>query len=70
MTTQTITLKIDGMTCSGCVKSVTNALNQVQGVSQVNVSLEQNNAVISFDESQTNEIALKQAIEDAGYDVN
>jgi len=39
MTTQTITLSIEGMTCGGCVKSVTNALNQVAGVQAVDVSL-------------------------------
>lgn len=69
MTTQTITLNIDGMTCGGCVKSVINALNQVAGVQLANVSLENNNATINFDDSQTGEIALKEAIEDAGFDV-
>lgn len=69
MTTQTITFNIDGMTCGGCVKSVTNALNQITGVSQANVSLENKNAVISFDDNQTNEPALKEAIENAGFDV-
>ena len=58
------------MTCGGCVKSVTNALNQVTGVQQADVSLEQNNAVINFDDSQTNETALKQAIEDAGFEAS
>lgn len=69
MTTQTITLNIDGMTCGGCVKSVSNALNQVAGVQLANVSLENNNATINFDDSQTDENQLKEAIEDAGFDV-
>lgn len=70
MTTQTLTLHINGMTCGGCVKSVTNALNQVAGVEQATVSLEQKNAVITFDDSQTTANDLKNAIEDAGFDVN
>ena len=45
-------------------------LNQVTGVQQADVSLEQNNAVINFDDSQTNETALKQAIEDAGFEAS
>lgn len=69
MTTQTITLNIEGMTCGGCVKSVTNALNQVAGVQSVDVSLDDKNAKISFDDSQTQERNLKEAIEDAGFDV-
>lgn len=69
MTTQTITLTIAGMTCGGCVKSISNALNQITGVQQAHVSLEQNNATITFDDTRTDERALKQAIEDAGFDI-
>lgn len=67
MTTQTFA--IHGMTCGGCVKSVQNALAQIDGVNSVHVSLEQNNAVIEFDDSKTNAQALAEAIEDAGFDV-
>lgn len=67
MTTQTFA--ISGMTCGGCVKSVQNALAQIEGVNSVHVSLEQHNAVIEFDESKTNTQALAEAIEDAGFDV-
>ena len=70
MATETRVINVEGMTCGGCVKSVTNALNQVTGVQQADVSLEQNNAVINFDDSQTNETALKQAIEDAGFEAS
>lgn len=68
MTTQT-TLNINGMTCGGCVNSVTNALKQIDGVNNVQVSLADKNAVIDFDDSKTNVDSLKQAVEDAGYDV-
>lgn len=70
ITTQTITLNIDGMTCGGCVKSVSNALKQVDGVTQADVSLEQNNAKISFDDSQTSVADLTQAVEDAGFEAS
>lgn len=63
------TLNIDGMTCGGCVKSVTNALNQVAGVQNADVSLENKSAKIDFDDRQTDLDTLKQAIEDAGFDV-
>lgn len=69
MTTQTITLNIEGMTCGGCVNSVTNALNQVTGVQSADVSLANNNATINFDDSQTDAQQLTEAIEDAGFDV-
>jgi copper chaperone len=66
---QTIQISIEGMTCGGCVKSVTGVLQKIDGVSSVNVSLEQKRADIQYDESKTSPAAFKQAIEDAGYDV-
>lgn len=65
----TITIDVQGMTCGGCVNSVTKALSRVDGVNNVDVSLEQNQATVTFDDSKTNADALKEAIEDAGYDV-
>jgi copper chaperone len=67
VTTATITVK--GMSCSGCVNAVTNALKAVNGVLEANVDLEGQSATVTFDESRTNVEALKQAVEDAGYDV-
>nr|WP_314552806.1 heavy-metal-associated domain-containing protein [uncultured Neisseria sp.] len=66
---QTVTLNIDGMTCGGCVKSVTRLLEGVEGVEKVEVSLENKNAVITFDESKIDADALIDAVEDGGYDV-
>ena len=65
---QTLTLKIDGMTCGGCVKSVTNVLQNLDGVEKAEVSLENADATISFDESKIQPAALIEAVEDAGFD--
>jgi copper chaperone len=40
----TTTIKISGMTCSGCVNSVTKALKGVEGVKEANVELEKGQA--------------------------
>ena len=64
-----VTLKVDGMTCGGCVKSVTKVLEPIAGVSSVNVTLQTGEAQIEFDPSQTNIAALRDAIEGAGFDV-
>ena len=61
---QTITLNIEGMTCGGCVKSVTSILEGVNGVDKAEVSLENKNAVVEFDPAQTNPAALIEAVED------
>lgn len=65
---QTVTLKVGGMTCGGCVKSVTRVLTGADGVQSADVSLENAQATVVFDEQVTNVDALIEAIEDAGYD--
>lgn len=66
MATATITVK--GMTCGGCVNSVTKALSGVQGVQEAKVDLEGEKATVTFDESKASVASLKEAVEDAGYD--
>ena len=69
MTMQTITLKIEGMTCGGCVASVTRVLKAVPGVADVKVQLAPGTAEVSYDPARAGVPALKAAIEDAGYAV-
>ncbi len=58
------------MTCDGCVNSVTKALKGVAGVQEANVDLAGAKATVTFDASKTNVAALKEAVEEAGYDVD
>ena len=64
----TITLNIDGMTCGGCVKSVTKVLNGLDGVRSATVNLENKNAQVEFDEGKIQIAQLVEAVEDAGFD--
>ena len=64
----TITLNIDGMTCGGCVKSVTKVLNDLDGVHSATVSLKNKNAQVEFDEGKIQMAQLVEAVEDAGFD--
>ena len=66
----TITLNIDGMTCGGCVKSVTKVLNDLDGVRSATVSLENKNAQVEFDEGKIQIAQLVEAVEDAGFDAS
>jgi copper chaperone len=62
-----IKLKIEGMTCNHCVKSVTEALAKVPGVEKVvEVSLAQKEAVVS---GHAQVAALVNAVADLGYEV-
>ena len=62
------TLNIKGMTCMGCVNSVTRVLKAMPGVNEANVTLEPSRATVQYDGAATNAAQLKQAVEDAGYD--
>lgn len=64
---ETIDLKIEGMTCGGCVKSVTRVLTGLAGVASADVSLEEGRARVTFDPGKAGIDALKQVIERAGY---
>ena len=64
----TVPLNIDGMTCGGCVKSVTKVLNGLDGVRSATVSLENKNAQVEFDEGKIQIAQLVEAVEDAGFD--
>ena len=65
--TQTVTLDVSHMTCVACPITVKKALEKVPGVSNVEVSYEKKEAVVTFDDSKTNTGALVKATTDAGY---
>ena len=65
---KTITIGVDGMTCSGCVASVKRVLEDIEGVSKADVSLENRRATVEYDERKVEQAQLRSAIEDAGYD--
>lgn len=65
----TTTLQISGMTCGGCVRSVTGVLSRLDGVTSADVSLEAGTAVVQYDEAKVSPAALASAVEDAGFDV-
>ena len=57
---------IEGMSCEHCVGHVKNALEGLEGVTSVEVSLENNYAIV---EATNSNEELKEAIEEEGYDV-
>ena len=64
---ENITINIKGMHCQGCVKTVSNALSNIKGVKAVIVSLENKNALISF-EGEINKEDLISAVNELGFE--
>ncbi len=66
---QTVTLGISGMTCGGCMKSVTRVLSALDGVAKADVSLEKRCAAVDYDPAKVGVERLKQAVIEAGYEI-
>jgi copper chaperone len=66
---QTEHLKVTGMTCGGCVTTVTRALKGMGGVGDVKVSLSGGDATVQYDERLPSPEKLKMTITAAGYGV-
>ncbi|SCY44157.1 copper chaperone [Nitrosospira sp. Nl5] len=66
---QTKVIKVNGMTCTGCVNSVKNVLEKIPGVDSADVSLEQKQVMIQYDAVTTDVNQFKNAIEDAGFEI-
>ncbi len=66
---ETVKMNVGGMTCQGCVASVTRVLRAVPGVEDAAVELKPGSATVTYDPAQTSPATLRRAIEDAGYDV-
>ena len=64
---ETVELKVEGMDCDGCVKSVTRMLSGVAGVQKVDVSLAEGRATVTYDPAKAKIPDMKRAVERAGY---
>ena len=63
----TTTLKVTGMTCGHCVRSVTDAIGALDGVQSTNVELKDGRATIVFDEARVSPRDIVSAVMDEGY---
>ena len=66
--TMTKVISIEGMMCNHCTGTVQKALEAVEGVKTVTVSLEQKNAAVELASDVADDVLAK-AVTDAGYEV-
>ncbi len=65
---KTVTLAIEGMTCSGCENTIQEAVTKIPGITGIKASHLDSTAVVSFDSTKTSVSAIGDAITEAGYD--
>ncbi|NXE77660.1 ATP7B ATPase, partial [Cochlearius cochlearius] len=66
----TVAVNIAGMTCQSCVQSIEGRISKVKGIVSIKVSLEQNNAVIKYLQSEISPEQICQEIQDMGFNAN
>lgn len=64
---QSITYTVPGMTCDHCKKAVSTELGSVAGVDEVDVNL--TTKVVTVSGEALDDVALRAAIQEAGYEV-
>ena len=68
MANQTRIIKIEGMTCGGCVASVHNATADIDGLDDISIELADNQATVTFDGTKTSAEKIAAAIDETGFD--
>lgn len=66
---ETITLKINGIHCMGCVNRIEKIVSHLEGIETVQVDLDSKSATIQYDHNKIALNEIKEAIEDAGFEV-
>ncbi|MEB3358373.1 MAG: heavy metal translocating P-type ATPase [Synechococcales bacterium] len=64
---ETATLKLKGMSCAGCARSIETAIREVSGVEEANVNFGAEQATIYFDPQSTSLSDIQSAVIAAGY---
>lgn len=67
MAIATVDISIEGMTCDHCVRAVTGALKEISGVRDVQVSLPEKKARVTYDDTACKTTDLQAAIQAQGY---
>ncbi|WP_445491983.1 copper chaperone CopZ [Niallia sp. 03133] len=63
------TLNVEGMSCGHCVKTIEGSVGELSGVSAVKVNLEEGLVDVAFNGNEVSLDAIKETIDDQGYDV-
>ncbi|KAF8195942.1 heavy metal translocatin [Mycena galopus ATCC 62051] len=64
-----LTISVGGMTCASCVQSITRTLSELEGITDVVVSLLESSATAVIDRKELSE-AASEAIEDCGFEAH
>lgn len=65
----TIKIHVDGMHCQKCVDKIKRFVGEIQGVEHIDIDLQSKDVHVRF-QAPAQEELIKEAIEDAGFELN
>lgn len=68
--TEKLQLKVGGMHCSLCTSSIHKALERMEGVQSVQVSIAHEETLVKYDPKRVKALDIQEALEDLGYTVH
>ncbi|GBQ05130.1 heavy-metal-associated domain-containing protein [Saccharibacter floricola] len=66
--TKTVRIALQGLTCDGCVSSLTTAFMTNPAVESVTVTREPSQATVTYNSAETTPEALCSLVDDAGFE--
>ncbi|MGE5390271.1 MAG: copper chaperone CopZ [Deltaproteobacteria bacterium] len=67
--TNTEVLNVEGMSCMHCVNAVKSSVGALPGINKVDVDLPGGKVTVTYDGNQVKLESIKDAIEEAGYEI-
>ncbi|OAS82730.1 MULTISPECIES: copper chaperone CopZ [Metabacillus] len=64
-----VTLTVSGMSCGHCVNAIEGNVGKLNGVSNVKVHLSEGKVDVAFDSAVISLAAIKETIDDQGYEI-
>ena len=64
-----VTLKVEGMSCGHCVKSIENSVSAISGVDKVDVQLDSGTVNVEFNKDVVVVEQITNTIEEQGYTI-
>jgi len=64
-----VTLKVEGMTCSCCAGKVEKGINQLEGVSSIEIDADNGEVQVAFNKDASSFEQIKEKIEEEGYKI-
>ena len=65
-----LSIRVESARCEMCVKTITGAIESIEGVKRVSVDLEKKVATVGFVDGSTDVASLEKTITAVGYDAN